>query len=175
MQSHSTVRIVCAVIACCGGALAQSGRVDNAAEIAALRQAVQQLQSEVKGLRYELAKLELQRHRDAMRQITSDLEFLHATQARLEEENRTRERDLTDVQDLLNTNLDAAGQTDLQTAVVDLAVTQTRRIEEEMQKARAREHELLARKQTEEQAVNRLERLLEPSGGTTNEDPSNHF
>ena len=163
MQSHSAVRIVCALLASYGGALAQSSR-DPSAEIAALQQAVQQLQSEVKELRYELAALELQRHRDAARQIQSDLDALHAIQARLEEENRTREQDLTDVQQLLTANPDAAGQSELQTAVVDLAVTQTGQIDGEMQKARARERELLARKQTEEQAVQQLERSLATNG-----------
>jgi hypothetical protein len=166
MQLHSAVRIVCALLVSRGGALAQSGRVDPSAEIAALRQAVQQLQSEVKELRHELATLELQRHRDAAHQIQSDLDALHALQARLEEENRTREQDLTDAQVLLTANPDAAGQSELQTAVVDLAVTQTGRIEDEMQKVRARERELLARKQSEEQAVQQLERFLETSGGT---------
>ena len=166
MKWSSAQRLACALLITCGGVSAQSSREDARSESAVLWQAIRQLQSEVARLRKDLGQIELDRHREILRLIRSELDVLQANQARLEEENRSRQQDISDVEGLLATStLADSGRAEIQAAVSELTVIQAREIEDQKEAVRVRERELLRRLQAEEQTIMRLEEASKFLGG----------
>jgi len=135
-------------------------------DIAELRATIEDLRAEVGVLRKAVARLELERHRNMIRQTKAELDKLRAEQARLAELDRSRKQDLHDVEELLTRGDVAPEQrTEIEGVRAELAVAQGREIDQQAEAARAREGELLHRLQTEEQFIKRLEEAWKSIGG----------
>jgi hypothetical protein len=141
---------------------------DLKGEVETLRATIAQLQTEVAQLRQGLAKLELERRRDVIRQMKSELDTLRAEHARLAELDRARQQDLRDIEEVLSRPDIAAGERmEMEASRSELAVARSREIDHQAEAARVRESELVRRLETEEQLAKRLEEAWKLSGGKT--------
>jgi hypothetical protein len=160
---------VCFLVLACGVAAGQEAAPGDAKrELAALRATVEQLRAEVALLRRQVVQLELDRRRDAIRQIKAELETLRAERARLEDVDQARRQDLRDIEDLLvRGDLTDDDRSGMEAARAELAVEREREIDQQSEAVRGRESELLRRLETEEASTKRLEEAWKLSGGNT--------
>jgi hypothetical protein len=147
-----------ATFACALVLAAGCAQADGKDDIATLRAAVENLRAEVAQLSKALTRLELERHRESIRQIKAEIETMRAEHARLAELDRARQQDLRDLEELMTRADASAGERlDVEAARNELAVTRGREIAEQSDAVRIRESELVRRLETEEQTAKRLE------------------
>jgi hypothetical protein len=168
LSKHLAIPFGALVLACALANGEETGGGGLKGDLAALRAAVEQLRAEVNLLRTNLIRLQLERHRDNVRRIQSELESLRPEFARLEELDRTRQQDLRDIEVLLaGGNLAPGERAEIEMARGDLAVARGGEIDRQSEAARARESELVRRLETERQLLDRLAEAERLSGGKT--------
>jgi chromosome segregation ATPase len=167
-SKHLAIPFGALVLACSLANGEEPGGSGLKSEIAALHTAVEQLRAEVNLLRTNLIRLQLERHRENVRRLQSELEALRPEFIRLDELDRARQQDLRDIEALLASgNLASAERSEIEMARGDLAVARGGEIDRQSEAARARESELVRRLETEQQLLNRLAEADRLSGGKT--------
>ena len=165
-----SIRIpVLALIVASGGMPADlESQADLKTQLLRLRAAVEALQGEVTSLRSTLLSMQLERHREAIRHIESELGGVIAQRTRLAELDQARQQDLHDVEELLaRTDPEAEDRSHGEAVRGELAVSRVKEIREESEAVAARERELLRRLNVEQQAARLLEEVWKNRKGNT--------
>ena len=137
-------------------------------ELAKAQAAIEGLRTEIAQLRQDVMRLELERHREILRQTKAELESVHAERAQLAELEKAREQDLRDLEALqVDRDVTVAERSEVEISRVEITVARAKEIDRLSEQARGREDGLLLRQRTQEQFIQRLEEALKETGGKT--------
>lgn len=135
-------------------------------ELKAAQAAIEGLRTEIAQLRQDVMRLELERHREILRQTKAELESVHAERAQLAELEKAREQDLRELEALqVDRDVTVAERSEVEISRAEISFARAKEIDRLSEQARGREDGLLLRQRTQEQFIQRLEEALKVTGG----------
>src|SRR5262245_26847006 len=135
-------------------------------ELVKAQAAIEGLRTEIAQLRQDVMRLELERHREILRQTKAELESVHAERAQLAELEKAREQDLRELEALqVDRDVTVAERSEVEISRAEISFARAKEIDRLSEQARGREDGLLLRQRTQEQFIQRLEEALKVTGG----------